>query len=172
MTTTDRGDLPLPDYDHLPIEVLRQRLRPLDKAQLRQVIEYESAHGDRLLIQQMLQHRLDELLSGTRPSEGPTGGPVPQTTRRCRGRGRAPVRPDGRLAPDQPAVAGRPHEPGPTTLDARRPPNSRRRNVHAETTADRQGHGCPSHLALQSPRADAASCRLRDGRCRGVTVHP
>ena len=80
MTTTDRGDLPLPDYDHLPIEVLRQRLRPLDEAQLRQVIEYESAHGDRLLIQQMLQHRLDELLSGTRPSEGPTGGPVPQTT--------------------------------------------------------------------------------------------
>lgn len=79
MTGADRDGLPIPDYDHLPIAVLRQRMHPLGQEQLQDVIDYETAHNDRPLIQQLLRHRMDELQSGAEPSDGPTGGGVPQT---------------------------------------------------------------------------------------------
>ena len=34
------ADLPLPDYDHLPLETLRQRIRALDADQLTTVLQH------------------------------------------------------------------------------------------------------------------------------------
>jgi hypothetical protein len=80
MSDTSRDDLPLPlpGYDQLPLQVFRQRLRALDEEQLLRIVEHESAHADRPLVQEMLRHRLDELRSGAEPTDGPTGGATPQ----------------------------------------------------------------------------------------------
>src|SRR4051812_31243262 len=38
-------ELPLPDYDQLPLNELRHRIRALDEGQLRRLFEHEEAHG-------------------------------------------------------------------------------------------------------------------------------
>ena len=63
-------DLPLPDYDHLPVGALQHRIRTLDTAALEQLLAYERAHADRLLVVQTMQVRLEELHAGASPSGG------------------------------------------------------------------------------------------------------
>jgi hypothetical protein len=76
--TREHDQLPLPEYDHLPVEVLRQRLRTLDREQVQLVLAYEAEHGDRLVITQLIRARLDDLEAGAEPSGGDPGAPVPQ----------------------------------------------------------------------------------------------
>lgn len=63
-------ELPLPDYDQLPLGDLRHRVRSLDERQLSAVIEHERAHGDRVPVLEILQARLTELQDGAEPSPG------------------------------------------------------------------------------------------------------
>lgn len=71
MTDTPHHDqLPLPDYDHLPVGSLEGRIRSLDADGLEQLLTYERAHGDRLPVVQVLQHRLDAVRGGAEPSQG------------------------------------------------------------------------------------------------------
>jgi hypothetical protein len=90
---TEHDDLPLPDYDHLPVGSLISRVRTLDAAQLATVLSYEREHADRIQVVQALTHRLEQLNSGAEPSSGdpeaaqpeaapaPAGGsPVSQAT--------------------------------------------------------------------------------------------
>ena len=65
-----REDLPIPDYDHLPVTGLGHRIRSLDAADLRVLLDYEQAHAHRLPVVQVLQVRLDELAGGATPSGG------------------------------------------------------------------------------------------------------
>jgi len=65
-----REDLPLPDYDHLPLEGLTHRVRSLDAADLERVLQYERAHGNRLPVVVMLENRLEQLHDGAEPSGG------------------------------------------------------------------------------------------------------
>ena len=74
----DRADLPLPDFDHLPLNSLSQRIRTLDLAQLSVVLDYERAHGARLPVLQVLERRRDELVEGAEPSGGSPSGPTPE----------------------------------------------------------------------------------------------
>ena len=67
---TERDDLPLPDYDHLPLGGLTSRIRTLDQAGLETVLEYERAHGNRLPVVEVLQNRLEALRNGAQPSGG------------------------------------------------------------------------------------------------------
>jgi hypothetical protein len=60
---------PLPNYDELSIASLRARLRNLDVAQLRQLVEYESAHANRTDVITMFERRVAKLQAGTTPEE-------------------------------------------------------------------------------------------------------
>jgi hypothetical protein len=53
--------LPLPNYDELSIASLRARLRNLDVAQLRQLIDYERAHEARADVIAMFERRIAKL---------------------------------------------------------------------------------------------------------------
>jgi hypothetical protein len=60
---------PLPNYDGLSVASLRARLRNLDVAQLRQLVEYEQAHANRADIITMFTRRIAKLQAETTPEE-------------------------------------------------------------------------------------------------------
>jgi len=62
------SDLPLPEFDHIPLGTLPQRIAPLDTAGVTALLDYEKAHGNRLPVIQVLTHRLDALGNGAEPS--------------------------------------------------------------------------------------------------------
>lgn len=68
-------ELPLPDYDHLPVGTLPTRITGLDEAGVAELLTYEKAHGNRLPILQILERRLQDLQNGAEPS----GTQVPPT---------------------------------------------------------------------------------------------
>ena len=63
-------ELPLPDYDHLPIGSLEGRIRSLDTDGLTALLAYERAHGNRLKVTLLLQNRLDAVRGGAELSGG------------------------------------------------------------------------------------------------------
>lgn len=63
-------DLPIADYDQLPITELRHRIRALDEPALRAVFEHETEHGNRIPVLEVLHARLNELTHGAEPSPG------------------------------------------------------------------------------------------------------
>jgi hypothetical protein len=75
---TSHDELPLPDYDHLPLASLVQRVRTLDADGVRAVLGYETAHGDRLPVTEALRTRLSELEAGAEPSGGSPTGLAPE----------------------------------------------------------------------------------------------
>jgi hypothetical protein len=75
---TAHDELPLPDYDHLPLGGLTSRIRTLDAAGVRTVLEYERAHGDRLPVVTVLEQRLTSLREGAEPSGGDPAAATPE----------------------------------------------------------------------------------------------
>jgi hypothetical protein len=67
---TEHDQLPLPDYDHLPVEGLASRIRTLDTAGLETLLEYERAHADRVQVVTIMENRLTALREGAEPSGG------------------------------------------------------------------------------------------------------
>jgi hypothetical protein len=63
--------LPLPDYDHLPLGSIGPRIGALDADGVAALLAYEKAHGDRLPVVTVLEQRLETLRSG---AAQPTGG--------------------------------------------------------------------------------------------------
>jgi hypothetical protein len=64
-------ELPLPDYDHLPLGSVESRISPLDAAGVDALLAYERAHGNRLPVVNVLERRLDALRDGrAEPSGG------------------------------------------------------------------------------------------------------
>lgn len=90
--------LPLHDYDELPLETVRHRVRSLQRTQVQQLVDHERAHANRVLMLEILTNRIDELDAGAIPSQGsqeempevrghqPSGSPV--TPGGPRGKGR------------------------------------------------------------------------------------
>ncbi|NUP57888.1 MAG: hypothetical protein HOQ06_00220 [Pseudarthrobacter sp.] len=72
-------DLPLPDYDHLPVGTLPSRISGLSEGDVAQLVSYEKTHGNRLPVLQVLEARLGELQGGASPS-GPQVPPTPEAT--------------------------------------------------------------------------------------------
>ncbi|MDQ0734581.1 hypothetical protein [Arthrobacter agilis] len=70
MTGSGHDALPLPDYDHIPLGTLPTRITGLDESGLQALIDYEEAHGDRLPVKLVLQHRLEAVQGGAELSEG------------------------------------------------------------------------------------------------------
>src|SRR3954462_14852558 len=67
---TEHDQLPLPDYDHLPIGGLASRLRTLDAAGGQTLLDYEKSHGNRLQVVEIMRNRLSSLQAGAQPSGG------------------------------------------------------------------------------------------------------
>ena len=67
---TERDDLPLPDYDHLPVGSLISRIRTLDTGGLQTLLEYEQGHANRIQVVSAMQNRLNGLKEGAQPSGG------------------------------------------------------------------------------------------------------
>lgn len=100
-------DLPLPDYDHLPLGTLPSRINGLDESAVNQLLDYERAHGNRLPVVQVLEHRLEALRNGAEPS-GPANPDTPEVTST---RGGSPVSPDTTGPPINPPSQGVPTNP-------------------------------------------------------------
>jgi hypothetical protein len=92
---TERGVLPLPDYDHLALGDLAHRIRSLDAAGLETLLDHERAHGHRVPVVNVLQARLDEVRAGAPTSGGDPAAPSVQA---------APAADTG--SPVQPATSG------------------------------------------------------------------
>lgn len=65
--------LPIEDYDHLSEGDLQHKIRALTADQLRQVLDYERTHANRLPVEQLLSERLRQLEAGATPSSGDPG---------------------------------------------------------------------------------------------------
>lgn len=76
--TVGRDDLPIPDYDHLPVLSLGHRIRSLAEPDLETLLSYEQAHGARLPVVQVLETRLREVRAGAPLSGGDAAGPAPE----------------------------------------------------------------------------------------------
>jgi hypothetical protein len=70
--------LPLPDYDHLPVGSLEGRIRSLDADGLEALLSYERAHGDRLPVVLLLERRLEAVRGGAEPSGGSPTAATPE----------------------------------------------------------------------------------------------
>lgn len=106
---TDHGDLPLPDYDHLPTGSLESRIKPLSREDVQQLLDYERAHGDRLPVVQVLEARLDQLAAGAEPTGGSTDAVTPETAPPPSGGSK--VTPDTVGPPTNPPSQGVPTNP-------------------------------------------------------------
>lgn len=62
--------LPLPDYDELPLGTLRHRMRALNEDEIRALLDHERGHAARAPVIVLLTSRLDELRQGATPSSG------------------------------------------------------------------------------------------------------
>lgn len=105
--TPQHDDLPLPDYDHLPVGVLSSKISGLDESGLQQLLDYERAHGDRLPVVQVLENRLEALRQGAEPS-GSVPSEAPEVTQ---GRQGSPVSPETTGPPVNPPSQGTPFNP-------------------------------------------------------------
>ncbi|WP_290050911.1 hypothetical protein [Amycolatopsis solani] len=74
-------ELPIPDYDQIPLGSLRHHIRSLDEQQLTTLIDHERAHAARVPVLQLLEARLDELRHGAEPAPGDPAAtpPTPDT---------------------------------------------------------------------------------------------
>jgi hypothetical protein len=71
-------DLPLPDYDDLPLGSLESRVRTLDADGVNRLLEYEKEHGNRLPVVQVLEARAQALVDGAEPTGGSPQGATPE----------------------------------------------------------------------------------------------
>ena len=63
-------DLPMPDYDHLPVGSLTSRIRALGADDLTTLLDYERGHANRIQVVAAMENRLSGLKSGAQPSGG------------------------------------------------------------------------------------------------------
>ena len=77
-------DLQLPDYDHIPLGALPSRIHSLDESGISGLLAYERAHGNRLPVIQVLEHRLEALHSGAEPT-GSVPEDMPEVSRNQQG---------------------------------------------------------------------------------------
>ncbi|WP_432524520.1 hypothetical protein [Kineococcus sp. SYSU DK006] len=76
--TSERDQLAIPDYDHLPVASLTSRIRTLDADALAGLISYEEQHGAREPVLTVMRARADELAAGATPSGGNPAGAQPE----------------------------------------------------------------------------------------------
>ena len=88
--TPEHQDLPLPDFDHIPLATLPSRIHGLDAPALEELLAFERSHGNRLPVTTVLEGRLNQLREGAEPSGG-VPEDLPEMTS---GQGGSPVSPE------------------------------------------------------------------------------
>ncbi|GAB7190508.1 hypothetical protein NUM3379_12140 [Kineococcus sp. NUM-3379] len=106
--TQNRAELPLPDYDHLPVATLGDRIRSLDAEALGALIAYEEEHGAREPVLTIMRARAGQLAAGAQPSGGDPAAPAPERAPAPTGpllgeSGAPPVNPPSHGDPTNPA---------------------------------------------------------------------
>lgn len=104
-------ELPLPDYDGLPTGSIESRVRTLGEAQVRELLDYERAHANRIQVVQILERRLVALNTGdASPSGGDPSAAAPEAAPGAMGGSKAspqtqgdPVNPPSQGVPTNPA---------------------------------------------------------------------
>ena len=108
MSDAPRHDeLPLPDYDHVPLGSLASRIRALDTEALSSLLAYEREHGNRLPVLKVLENRLHALEDGAEPV-GTIPAAMPEVSQ---GRAGSMVTPDTSGPPINPPSQGDPTNP-------------------------------------------------------------
>ncbi|MFE7632344.1 hypothetical protein [Kocuria sp. NPDC057446] len=100
-------DLPLPDDDHLPVDVLGPKIWGLDERGVQQLLEDERAPADRPPVVQVLERRVAALRQGAEPS-GAVPGSAPEVSGTSGG---SPVSPETSGPPTNPPSQGTPFNP-------------------------------------------------------------
>ena len=111
---TERDELPLPDYDHLPVGGLTSRIRTLDADGLQTVLDLRAAHANRVQVVTAMENRLSALKDGAQPSGGDPAAAAPDAPAAAAGGRRCPRRPSG--PPVNPPSHGDPTNPSPAAL--------------------------------------------------------
>jgi hypothetical protein len=107
---SERDDLPLPDYDHLPLGSLTTRIRSLDVGDLQTLVQYERSHANRVQVVTVMENRLTSLRAGAQPSGGAPDAATPEAAPPPEGGSKAseatsgpPVNPPSQGDPTNPA---------------------------------------------------------------------
>ena len=103
----EHDELPLADYDHIPSGTLPSRISGLDEGGVGQLLSYERAHGNRLPVVQILEHRLEALKGGAQPS----GSTAPETPEVSQAQTGSKVSPETAGPPVNPPSQGVPTNP-------------------------------------------------------------
>ncbi|MBX9243882.1 hypothetical protein ICW40_03560 [Actinotalea ferrariae] len=82
-----RDELPIPDYDHLPVGSLGHRIRSLPEADLRTLLAYEQAHAGRVAVTQLTETRIGEVQGGAELSGGDAAAPAAEAAGAPAGQG-------------------------------------------------------------------------------------
>ena len=104
-------ELPIPDYDHLPVGSIESRIRTLGERGVRELYDHERAHANRPLVVKILQRRLVALDTGkAQPSGGSPLGVAPEAASGAPGGSHAspqtqgpPINPPSQGDPTNPA---------------------------------------------------------------------
>lgn len=104
-------ELPLPDYDHVPVGSLGPRIAPLDRSAVETLLAYERAHGNRAPVVQVLESRLTELAEGAEPTGGSPGGATPENRSAPGGSPVEPTTEGPRINPPSQGVPTNPSQP-------------------------------------------------------------
>src|SRR4051812_9507094 len=107
---TDRDALPLPDYDHIPLGTLPSRISALDEGGVQALLDYEHAHGNRLPVVQVLEHRIEALRGGAEPS-GAVEQDMPEVSSSSSGSRVSPATAGPKLNPPSQGVPTNPAQP-------------------------------------------------------------
>ncbi|MDQ0604583.1 hypothetical protein QF037_008928 [Streptomyces canus] len=106
--TGQHDELPIPDYDHLSLGALEQRIGSLTTDELDALRRYESEHANRALVMRLLEARLDRPSADTAASsDGGRGGPMTPDPPR----GGSKVTPQTAAPPLHPPPHGTPDQP-------------------------------------------------------------
>lgn len=102
-------ELPIIDYDNIPVGSLQHRIRSLSTGEVEQLLDYERTHNDRVQVRELLRNRLDELRAGAQPSGGAQDSRPLEAEDTAGG---SPVDPSGSPEPMHPPRHGMAGQPG------------------------------------------------------------
>ena len=105
----NHDELPVPDYDQLPLGSLQARIRSLGAEGVQALLSYEQSHGDRLPVVQVLRRRLEDLEAGAEPTDGDPTARTPETAQAPQGGSR--VHPETQGPPQNAPTGGDPTNP-------------------------------------------------------------
>jgi hypothetical protein len=110
----ESDQLPIPDYDELPLGDLQGRLRTLTSIQLAGVLEYERQHANRTAVLVAGEARLAELRQGAQPSGGDPAGRRADAPPPPSGGSVSPQTAGPKINPPSQGVPSNPAQPRPT----------------------------------------------------------